>query len=141
MAPDKSSPVPMHGRETPMRGRQVSFATTTRGIVKRGRRAGGFVFPRQPLRQALRLSETVWKENAGEPFIRITLAKVLDMSPASKKFRALIFASSRYGLTTGTHHSDKIGLSEVGRDIVSNTSTEEIGCRTSSASFAISYER
>jgi len=116
MTLDKTEQTQMHGREAQIH-KPLSAEKREKG--KRGRRAGGFVFPRLPLKQALVLAELIERENAGQPFSRITLAKLLDQSPSGDNFRALILASARYGLTIGSHSSDKMALTENGRSIVS----------------------
>ena len=58
------------------------FVKTEIHIGKKGRRLGGFIFPHLPLKEALKLVETIRDENGGAPFSRITLAKSLDLSPA-----------------------------------------------------------
>jgi predicted nucleotide-binding protein len=112
MVSDKSLSARMHGRVSAEKG-------------KRGRRAGGFVFPRLGLKETLRLAEAIERENGGQPFSRLTLAKVLDMSPNGDNFRALISASTRYGLTEGSHVAEKLSLTPNGAVIVSASSDEQ----------------
>jgi predicted nucleotide-binding protein len=88
---------------------------------KRGRVAGAIYFPRHSLKEALLIAETIWKDNAGDPYDRLSLAKSLDMSPTGSPFAQLLASSLRYGLTEGSYVSDKITLTSLGRSIVAPT--------------------
>lgn len=83
------------------------------------------VYPKFSLMDSLRLAESIRDNNAGQPYNRIDLASSLGMSPESSAFRTLITASNKYGLIEGSYKSERIGLSDLGRNIVSPTSDEE----------------
>lgn len=91
-------------------------------VVKRKRgRSSGPSFPRDSLKKALRLAESIEKNNAGQPFDRIDLAKSIDASPNSSGFRVMIISSGRYDLTSGGYMADKIELTSLGSSIVAPT--------------------
>jgi predicted nucleotide-binding protein len=95
--------------------------TTSEKKSKRGRVAGAIYFPRHSLKKALSIAETIWKDNAGDPYNRLSLAKSLDVSPTGSPFSQLLASSLRYGLTEGSYVSDKISLTSLGRSIVAPT--------------------
>ena len=70
----------------------------------------------------MELAEAIEKNNAGRPFDRLTLAKSINCSPNSSGFRVLITSASRYGITEGGVHADKIELTDLGSSIVATTS-------------------
>jgi hypothetical protein len=88
---------------------------------RRGRVAGAILFPRQPLKKALEVAETIWKDNAGESYNRLSLAKSLNLSPTGSPLSTLLASSFRYGLTEGSYASEKISLTSLGRSIVAPT--------------------
>jgi len=94
---------------------------------KRGRVPGGILFPRNSLREALKIAETIWKSNAGEPFDPILLAQALNTTHRSSGFTTLASASERYGLTTGSVHAKTISLTEMGKTIVAPTDEAIVG--------------
>jgi predicted nucleotide-binding protein len=85
---------------------------------RRGRVAGAILFPRESLKKALEVAETIWKDNGGEPYNRLSLAKSLNLSPTGSPLSTLLASSLRYGLTEGSYASEKIGLTSLGRSIV-----------------------
>ncbi len=82
-------------------------------------------FPRNPLTRAIKLAESIEKNNAGKPYDRLDLAKSVDFSPNSSGFRTLIISSSRYGVTEGGYQADKIALTPLGSSIVAPTQEGE----------------
>src|SRR5437667_6433221 len=83
--------------------------------------AGRIPFPRNPLKDALRIPLAIWKENGGEPFDPILLAKCLGTTIRSSVFMTLLTASERYGLTEGGVFAKKITMSDLAGAIVSPT--------------------
>lgn len=75
-------------------------------------------FPKNTLKEALKLAESIQNNNAGQPYSRLDLAKSLDYTPESSTFRTLITSSSRFGLTSGSYQADKISLTPLGIEIV-----------------------
>ncbi len=96
---------------------------------KRGRVAGAIYFPRHTLKQALVIAETIWKDNGGEPYNRLSLAKSVDMSPTGSPFTIILASSYRYGLTEGSYTSEKITLTPLGRAIVAPKADEDTKAR------------
>lgn len=93
---------------------------------KPGRRPTEVSFPRDPLKKALKLGESIEKNNAGRPYNRLDLAQSLSLSPSSYAFRKLIRSSRRYGLTEGGEKADKIALTALGASIVAPTDEQEV---------------
>ncbi len=75
-------------------------------------------YPPKTLKEALVIPKAIYEKNAGNPMFRITLATELDLRPNAKAFRALITASSGYGMTIGSYIAEKIELESLGIDIV-----------------------
>ena len=82
-------------------------------------------FPKNTLKDALRLAESIQNNNAGQPYSRLDLANSLDYKPDSSLFRTLITSSGRFGLTSGGYQADKISLTELGTQIVAPRNEEE----------------
>lgn len=82
-------------------------------------------FPKNTLKDALRLAESIQNNNAGQPYSRLDLANSLDYKPDSSLFRTLITSSGRFGLTSGGYQADKISLTELGTNIVAPRNDEE----------------
>lgn len=82
-------------------------------------------FPRDTLKRALTIAESIERNYAGKAYDRLDLAKSLDWSPNSSGFRTLIISSGRYGLTEGGYSADRIALTPLGSSIVSPTKEGE----------------
>jgi len=83
-------------------------------------------FPRHSLKEALRVAEAIWKNNQGQPYDTIDLAKSLDKTPKSSGFVMLLSSSYRYGLTEGSYRSAKISLTDLGSAIVAPTEGSDV---------------
>src|SRR2546426_3069457 len=88
------------------------------GGGKPGRRPAELSFPRDPLKRALKVAESIERNSAGRPYNRLDLAQSIELSPSSYSFRSILRSSSRYGLTEGSEKSDKIALTPLGTTIV-----------------------
>ena len=77
--------------------------------------------PRHSLHEALRIPQAICDNYAKAPTKPLNIAAALEMSPNSSGFRMLLGASAAYGLTEGSHTSELIVLSELGRRIVAPT--------------------
>lgn len=88
---------------------------------KRGRKAGAILFPRDPLKRILPISDAIWKQNAGNPFNILDLAPAVSQSPTSSTFIRQLASSYRYGLTEGSPTTKVISLTSLGRSIVAPT--------------------
>lgn len=75
-------------------------------------------FPPVDLNEALVIAKTIWMNNAGKPTRRLTIFDALKKSPDSSLSRALITASSGYGLTQGSYAAEFIKLTPRGQAIV-----------------------
>jgi hypothetical protein len=82
-------------------------------------------FPAHPLKEVLAIAQSISDNNAGKPYSRLSLAETLGRSPDSSQFRALISASSAYGLTEGSYQAPTISLTDLGLSIVSPRSDAE----------------
>ncbi len=82
---------------------------------------GRIPFPRNSLKDALRIPAAIWKENGGQPFDPILLAKCLDTTIRSSAFMTLLTSSERYGLTEGGVFAKKITMTDLAGAIVSPT--------------------
>lgn len=88
---------------------------------KRGRKAGAIYFPRDPLHKVLLIAEAIWKNNAGNPFDILDVAKAVGQSPTSSTFVRQLASSYRYGLTEGSPSTKVISLTTLGSSIVAPT--------------------
>ncbi len=104
---------------------QVTKSTVENISLKKRGRPQGITFPRDSLKRALRLANAIEKDNAGQPFDRLDLAKSVSYSPNASGFRTLIISSGRYGLTIGGYSADKIELTPLGSAIVAPTADED----------------
>jgi len=96
-------------------------------------------YPKKSILEALSIAKSIVNNNAGEPFNRLTLAKSLETTPNSSKFRTLITSSSKFGLTIGGYQAEKIAITELGRSIVQYTSKEEYYTGLKNALFNIPF--
>ena len=88
----------------------------------RGRRSPSILFPRNTLSETLRVSEAIWKDNAGDPYDPILLStNSLGISTRSSAFESLLRSSSLYGLTEGNSRAKNIVLTTLGLSIVAPT--------------------
>lgn len=86
-------------------------------------------FLRHSLKEALRVAEAIWKDNQGEPYDTIDLAKSLNSTPTSSAFMMLLTSSLRYGLTQGSYKSPKIPLTPLGSAIVAPTAGSDVNAK------------
>ena len=98
----------------------------TKKVKKRGRKAGAIYFPRDPLLKILPIAEAIWKDNAGNPFDIIDVAKAINQSPTSSAFIRQLSSSYRYGLTEGSPSTKIISLTPLGSSIVAPTVDTDI---------------
>jgi predicted nucleotide-binding protein len=91
------------------------------------RKYATMAFPKNTLKEALCLAQSIQDNNAGQPYNRLDLATSLGWSPESSGFRTLITSSSRYGLTQGSYAAEKISLTNLGKSIVAPRTDEEKG--------------
>lgn len=73
------------------------------------------LFPGMSFHEALVLAEAIHKHASGFKVRRITLFEDMGRSPSSGAARALITASSQYGITVGSYSAEYLELTEKGR--------------------------
>jgi predicted nucleotide-binding protein len=84
-------------------------------------------FPRDSLKEALRVAEAIRKDGAGASLAVPLLANSMNLSRRSKDFESLLRSSERYGLTDGSIWSKEIVLKDLGRAIVAPTDDAMVG--------------
>ena len=75
--------------------------------------------PRLSLDQALQIPRVIADQYAKQPTRPLDVAAALNMSPTSSNFRMLCGAALGYGLTDGGPNAKQIGVTELGRRIIS----------------------
>lgn len=75
-------------------------------------------FPRATLEQALKIPAAIKELNGGNPWEPEEIRKAIGAGTGGNAFFYLTAASRDYGLTTGTNSAEKIGLEELGRDLM-----------------------
>jgi predicted nucleotide-binding protein len=73
-------------------------------------------YPPLGLAEALRVPRVIQDEASGMEVSRLTLAELLNVSPASSNFRELVASSRFYGLTNGGINADEFGLTPLGNE-------------------------
>lgn len=86
--------------------------------MSRGRKAGtkNRNYPPLPLRQAIRVPQTLQDEASGMTVSRLTLAELLDSTPTSRVFKELVASARFYGLTNGGINADEFSLTDLGEE-------------------------
>lgn len=77
-----------------------------------------WTFPRNTLEEALRIACAIKDNNGGNPWETDEVRKAIGAGTGGNAWFYLTAASRDYGLTTGTSSTEKIALSELGREIV-----------------------
>jgi len=75
-------------------------------------------YPQLPLEKVLGVPIAIKEANGGNPLEPEQIAAFCKVSPKSSDLVYLLSASLRFGLTVGTSSSDKVALSETGRELV-----------------------
>src|SRR5258708_4709456 len=78
-------------------------------------------FPSLTLSEALRLPRALLDNYAGGEAAPHDLAMAIELSPTSSRWRMLAGCALAYGLTTASFSAERIGLSDLGKRIVSPT--------------------
>src|SRR6266516_6607823 len=73
-------------------------------------------YPILTLEEALEVPRAIQEGASGMPVSRLTLAELLNRSPSSSVFEALVGSSRAYGLTTGGVRADKFELTKLGQE-------------------------
>jgi predicted nucleotide-binding protein len=74
-------------------------------------------YPSVTLEQTLEIPRAIQDGASGMPVSKLTLASLVDRSPAASQFRELLLASRAYGLTTGGVNAEQFELTALGDDI------------------------
>jgi hypothetical protein len=121
-APVLNAPNKKTGRGRP---KASKGKTTNTGGRKRGRKP----YPVMTLQDSLRIGQGIAEFGAGHPMKRTTLLEKLKL-PAGQTTKDLITASSKYGITTGAHDAEEIGLTLDGaKAVLAQDSTERFQAR------------
>ncbi len=75
-------------------------------------------FPKNTFEEALKVSQAIEDSNGGNPLPPQEVAIALKRGPGSSDFRVLLSSSIKYGLTIGSFNSQRVSLTDIGRDIV-----------------------
>ena len=94
-------------------------------VEKKVRKKTSTKYPKFSLMESLEIAKTIIDNNAGRSYDRLSLAESIRQSPGSSKFRMLIIASSKYGLTTGSYNAPKISLTPLASSILKPKSDAE----------------
>jgi predicted nucleotide-binding protein len=73
-------------------------------------------YPPLKLADALNVAQTIEDKASGVTTSRLTLAKLLDISPASSNFSNLVASSRMYGLTNGGINATEFSLTPLGKE-------------------------
>lgn len=92
------------------------------GSKKRKPKNAPRLFPANSLEEAVQVAQSLKDYNGGNPWAPAEMAKVLNVGEKSSKFYYLSASSRDYGLTAGNSRSDKIELTNLGKQIVYPTS-------------------
>lgn len=82
-------------------------------------------FPNYSLEEALKIPQSISKNNAGNPWGSDQIATAVNMSQKSSVFYYFTTASRDYGMTTGTSRGKTIELTALGRKLVYPVNAEE----------------
>lgn len=105
----------------PARARRSSKATRK---ANAGRRRGPKQYPVIPFEQALRIGQGIADFGAGHPMKRDTLLEKLGLA-INQTTKDLITASSRYGITVGSHAAPELKLTDEGAKAVAPAASLE----------------
>lgn len=98
--------------------KKTSKSTAKKAIVERP-------FPRMSISEALRIPQAIKDKNNGNAYASEDVANAVDLSPKGNQFFYLSAASRDYGFTIGSRDTEKIELTELGRQSVYPSSSEE----------------
>jgi predicted nucleotide-binding protein len=96
----------------------------TEGNGKRKRRPSTDI-PLHRLADTIKVPQAIENANAGQPYPPAETALYMGMSPGSSSYWQLLSSSLRYGLTVGSYKSEKLELTDLGREVAAPTSEEE----------------
>ena len=76
-------------------------------------------YPPLPLRDGRRVVDVMQEEASGMVVSRLTLAELLETTPASSVFKELVATSRFYGLTEGGINAEEFSVTELGERVAS----------------------
>lgn len=94
-------------------------------------------FPNYSLEEALKIPQSISKNNAGNPWGSDQIATAVSMSQKSSVFYYFTTASRDYGMTTGTSRGKTIELTALGRKLVYPVNAEEESAALQQAFFNV----
>ena len=103
-------------------------AKRTTNKKQRTKRSGRLVrpYPQLPLEKALQVAGAIKAVNGGNPLEPKQIADFCNIAPKSPTLVYLLSASSRFGLTSGSAQSEKVTLTDFGRQLIyAGTSDQE----------------
>lgn len=106
----QSAKTPAHAKGGKKRMKKSAGAARNKGERKRGRKP----YPVVAFADVLPLAEGIMKHNAGQPVVRETLLRKMELEPNSQSTRNLITNSNKYGATEGGHAAPNLKLTEKG---------------------------
>ena len=83
-------------------------------------------YPIDTLEDALAIAGAIQESNAGLPFDRVLLARVMGTTPASSGYIIKLNSAAKYGLTQGRYNDDRITLTPRGEAIVAPKRSDEL---------------
>lgn len=120
MSQDAKPPAPSKGGKK--RKKKNAAGVRVNGERKPGRKP----YPIVSLADVLPLAEGIMKHNAGQPVVRETLLKKMNLDPGSRATRNLITNSNKYGATEGSYDAPTLKLSPKGAQAVNPKSDPEV---------------
>src|SRR5579864_7869240 len=75
-------------------------------------------FPRVTLEEGLRIPTAIKELNGGNPWATVEVAKAAGLAPKAHGFFYLAAGARDYGLTEGSRDTERIALTQLGKDIV-----------------------
>ncbi len=93
------------------------MSTEKEATIKVASKKLNWPFPRSTLESALRIPMALKEYNGGNPWEPEELRKAIGVGSGGNTYFYLLAASREYGLTTGTNKSEKIELTDLGREI------------------------
>jgi len=75
-------------------------------------------YPTSPMKEVINLAAALYSEGSGLPVRRLTVFDALGRAPDSGPGRALITASTKYGLTKGSYTAEILELTDLGKSVV-----------------------
>ncbi len=82
--------------------------------------------PALPLRDVEAFAQHIRDRNGGHPMNRVLLAEAAGTKPSSSRYRYLVVASTRYGVTTGSYNAETVALTAIGEKLTAPRNSDEL---------------